>query len=89
MGFQSPIRKEGIQCRKIGDERLFYDPETGAVHVTNATAEFVWDMCDGQHSLDDMERHLAQVYEVPGEANLRTDLETVIQAFADGGMLAT
>ena len=89
MEAHGPLRKAGIQCRKIGDERLFYDAETGAVHITNATAESVWNMCDGQHTLDKMQQRLAQAYDVPAEADLRKDLQDVIQSFADCGMLAS
>jgi hypothetical protein len=84
-----PLRKEEIVCQKLGDDWILYDPEPGSIHIINAMAEFVWTMCDGCHSIDEMERQIADAYEVPAATNVRADVQSVIQSFADLGMLAS
>jgi len=84
-----PLRKEEIVCQKLGDEWILYDLEPGSIHIINAMAEFVWRMCDGCHSIEEMERQIADAYEVPGGMNVRADVQSVIQSFADLGMLAS
>ena len=84
-----PLRKEGIVCQKLGDEWILYDPEAGSIHVINAMAGVVWRMCDGCHSIEEMERQIADAHEVPVGTNVSADVQSVIQSFADRGMLAS
>ena len=84
-----PLRKEGIVCEQVGEEWILYDPETGSIHITNAVAGFVWGLCDGCHSIEDMKRQIADAYEVPVGTNVRADVRSVIQSFAERGMLAS
>jgi hypothetical protein len=89
MGEWRPVRKGGILARELGDEWILYDPEISAVHIVNEMAEFVWRMCDGQHSLEEMERMATAAYQIPDRTDVRAELESVIQSFADRGMLAS
>jgi len=82
-----PLRKEGILSRQLGDETVLYDSENGDVHIINTTAEFVWNLCDGSHSLDEIEQRIRETSEVPEEATVREDLENIIQSFNDLGVL--
>jgi hypothetical protein len=68
---------------------MLYDPEIDSIHIINAMAEFVWRMCDGCHSIEEMERQIADAYNVPAGANVRADVQSVIQSFADLGMLVS
>jgi hypothetical protein len=58
------------------------------MHVLNAMAELVWRMCDGQHTIDQMAQHISEAYEVPLGTDVRADVQSVIQSFAQLGMLA-
>ncbi len=83
-----PLRKEGIVCQKVGDEWILFDPEQGSIHVINTVAEFVWRMCDGRHSIAEMERQIGDAYEVPAGSDVRADVQSVIQDLVQRGMLA-
>ena len=67
---------------------MLLDRETGSLHMINAMAEFVWRMCDGHHSIDEMEQRVADAHEFPVGTDVRADLQSVIQCFADLGILA-
>ncbi len=83
-----PVRRDGVLSRQIGDESVLYDSEKDSVHIINAMAEFVWNMCDGSNSLDEIERHLNDTHTIPEEATVREDLESIIQSFVDLGVLS-
>jgi hypothetical protein len=87
MSAKGPLRKDGILSRKLGDEWMLYDPAAGAVHIINGTAEFVWNLCDGQHDLDDIAGQLRGAYQVPDGTALTKDINDIVQGFSDKGLL--
>ncbi len=89
MNIKGPLRKEGILSKKLGDEWMLYDTEKGSIHVINTMAEFVWKMCDGSHTLDEMEKCIKDAYYVPEGATLKRDLENIIQSFANMGLFVS
>lgn len=89
MNIKGPLRKEGILSRKLGDEWMLYDTEKGSIHIINVAAEFVWGMCDGSHTLDEMEKHVKEAYSAPEGVTLKRDLENIVQSFAKLGLLVS
>jgi len=89
MSIKGPLRKEGILSRKLGDEWILYDTEKGSIHIINTMAEFVWKMCDGSHTLDEMEKRIEDAYYAPEGATLKRDLENIIQSFANMGLFVS
>lgn len=83
-----PLRKDRIDSRELGDEWILIDLETDSIHILNTLAGFVWRMCDGCHSIEEMEQEIAEEFTVPDGTNVRADLQSVLQSFADKGMLA-
>ncbi len=83
----SLVRKADVEVRKLGDEYLLHDPETGALHVLNASAWVVWEMCDGAHTLGDMEGAMRDTYDV-GDADVSGDLRAILDALQEKGLLA-
>jgi PqqD family protein of HPr-rel-A system len=49
-----PIRSEGAWLRATGDENAVYDPATGGLHLLNETARAIWELCDGETTVDEM-----------------------------------
>jgi hypothetical protein len=89
MNAKKPQQKKGILVHQAGDEWLFYDQEEKSVHVLNSTAEFIWRLCDGNHTLSDMEKQLHETFLVPKDSDIRTSVSAVLQNFADIGILET
>jgi len=87
MSTKGPLRKDGILSRKLGDEWMLYDPESCVVHVINATAESVWDLCDGNRGLDEIATSLRDTFEVPDGTPMKKDIDEIIQAFFEKGLL--
>jgi len=66
---------------------LLYDSGAGILHVINRTAEFVWEMCDGSHSVEDIAEAMPDAFETPEGTDVKKDVEVIIQSFVDKGVL--
>ena len=87
MSEKRPIRKSGITAKNIGSETLLYGAGDKAIHVLNPTAHLVWELCDGAHTVADMERAVRERFAVPEGRDLRADIEQTLQVFAAKGLL--
>lgn len=43
----NPTKSQNLEVRKVGEEVLVHDPAHGKVHVLNATAGAILELCDG------------------------------------------
>ena len=82
-----PLRKSDIISQKIGDECMLYDPTKGSMHVINGTAEFVLNLCDGAHSLSEIEQQMREAHQIPEGIHVRKDLESILHNFIDLGII--
>jgi hypothetical protein len=87
MNPERPLRKDQVLLRIIGDECLLYDQERGRIHILNAVAGTVWRMCDGAHGIHAIADAVREAYEVPDDAHLTGDVESVVTAFANLDLL--
>lgn len=87
MEISAPKRKAGIQSRRLGDEWMLYDPDTGSLHVVNELAAFVWQLCDGSSTFEDMCQRIEDEYDVPDGTDVRTDVREAVDALAGLGVL--
>ncbi|MCB0182240.1 MAG: PqqD family protein [Anaerolineae bacterium] len=82
-----PIRKSNIMVKDIGDETLIYSLEQEKVHVLNPTARLIWKLCDGQHSLADMEEVLRSRFVIATDHDVIDDVKQTLRIFATQGLL--
>ena len=68
---------------------MLHDPGTGALHVINRTADFVWRSCDGSHTVEDIVTLLADEFETLEGTDVKKDVEEIIQSFVDKGILGS
>ena len=87
MQASNPIRNSDILLQEAGEETLLYSPEGRAVHVLNPTARFVWDRCDGQHSIHDLAQALREQFAVAPEHDVEGDVRRTVRTFAEKGLL--
>ena len=87
MQASNPIRNSDILLQEAGEETLLYSPEGRAVHVLNPTARFVWDRCDGQHSVGDLAQALREQFSVAPVHDLEGDVRRTLETFAEKRLL--
>ena len=70
-------------------ETLLYDTQAEEIHVLNPTALFIWKLCDGHHSIQDMKRELMAAFSLAAEHDVLTDIRQAVDTFADNNLLVT
>lgn len=87
MNTTRPVRKLGITAKDIGGETLLYSAAEEAIHILNPTAQLVWELCDGEHSMEDMEQAIRASFAVADEHDVTGDIRRTLEVFADKGLL--
>jgi len=81
-----PAVRSDISVQAIGDELMLYDSSGEKIHVLNHSAQCIWNLCNGTHTLEDIRRELARKYPDAGEA-LIEDIGSTIEQFRVKGLL--
>ncbi len=92
---QHPQRRPELLVERAGREALIYSAGQagppaaagGAIHALNPTAALIWDLCDGAHSLAEIEGALRLAFSVPAERDLDADVRATIAEFQIKGLL--
>jgi len=87
MDTSRPLKREDILRQDMGAETLLYDTQAEAIHVLNPTALFLWDLCDGRHSIQDMKRELMAAFSLAAEHDLLADIRQAVDTFAENNLL--
>ena len=82
-----PRQSQHLLVTQAGDEILLHDPRTETVHVLNPTAAVVWKLCDGQHTVEDMERAIKARFSVPPDHDVLADIHHLLSILAERGLL--
>ncbi|HEY7399867.1 MAG TPA: PqqD family protein [Actinomycetota bacterium] len=81
-----PIRKQEVWLRQAEDENVVYDPETGSVHILNATAVAIWVLCDGETEPLEMVDAICGLTGLPHEV-VSEDVYGILDEFDRAGIL--
>lgn len=87
MNTAKPVRKSGIIVQDMGEETLLYSAEGKAIHVLNPTAKRIWELCDGEHTSEDMAQALRASFAIAAEHDVMGDIRKTLEVFADKGLL--
>jgi len=87
MKTNKPSRKSDILLQEIGNEVFLYDPTKGVLHVLNPTAILVWNQCDGEHTMTEIEENLRETFQVADEIELHSDVMEIVQNFTELGVI--
>ena len=87
MNSAPPVRRQDITARDIGGETLLYSVDEKAIHLLNPTAKLIWDLCDGKHTVEDMERAVRASFSVAEGHDAAADIRRTLEVFANKGLL--
>ena len=82
-----PTKKPSVISKKLGKETVLYDQETRAIHVLNPTGIMVWELCDGRHSPEDIERALRDEFRADEKDGILEDVRRILERFHSEGLL--
>ena len=80
-------RKQDVTAQQLGNELILYDTRKKTTHVLNSTARRVWELCDGNHTVQDMERALMTSFSIPDGQDIANDIHQVVKTFVEKGLL--
>ena len=81
-----PLRKDGLFVRQARGENAVYDPATGQVHLLNATAYAIWDLCDGSTDPEEMIDAICEISRMHRDL-VSEDVRRVLSEFDAAGLL--
>ena len=80
MSNKIPMQAEQVAYRVVEDSAVLVSPEDSQLYWLNPVASRVWELADGQNTVEDIAVLLCQDYEVDRETALR-DTEEMVAAF--------
>jgi len=81
-----PAKANDTIHRKLGDEAVAVNLHNKFFYNLDPVGTFIWDRCDGRHSLAQIAEALVKEYEVEPEV-ARRDCEQFIQELVQEGIL--
>jgi PqqD family protein of HPr-rel-A system len=84
---QRPRARPDVLTRSSRRQRLLYDPRANTFHVLNETAELIWSLCDGRHTLEEIGEEVRRHFDVPQGVDLSADVERTIESLRRKGLL--
>lgn len=81
------VQAENLVSRRIGDEMVVIMEQADSVHILNKTAAAVWELCDGERSLDYIASRICDRFEVDFET-ARADTREIISRLEKVGILS-
>jgi hypothetical protein len=82
-----PLHRNDVLVNQLGEQIVLYSAQGQAIHVLNVTAGLIWALCDGEHSIQDMERAVQSSFAVPEGHDVRADVQRILEEFSSKGLL--
>lgn len=83
-----PTRRKGITLKQLDQaETMLYDQETEAIHILNPAATLIWDLCDGEHTPEDMVATVKTKFAGTEGRDILSDVQRTLDTFAEKGLL--
>jgi hypothetical protein len=83
---KKPHRKMDYRLEMVDDELLLYHPGEAKILYCNQTASLVWQLCDGQRTVQEMVALLGAAFPEAVEA-VAADVEVTLQQFLRHGAI--
>ena len=71
---------------RAGDSALLLDPASGNYFSLTDVGARIWELCDGEHTLDEIADELAGEYDAPAET-IRADARELLDELAAEGLV--
>ena len=81
------IRKPGMLVQDLGGEMLLYSAREEAIHILNPAAWRIWELCNGEHSVEDMAQVIRVSFSVPDGSDVVGDIQQTLEVFASKGLV--
>ena len=88
MSDRRPRKRDGLSERLVAGERVVLDPESESMHQLNLSATVVWELCDGDKTVTEIAKSVAEQFEIAEDVAL-DDVEQAVKTFDELGLLVS
>ena len=81
-----PTRQSGLLWRTVNDEVVILNRQTEQVHRLNVTASYIWDLCDGANTPDQIAARMASAFDRT-EDQMLGDVHATIAQLRELGLI--
>lgn len=85
-GSFTPRPTAGLLAMELEGELLLLDPRTNRLHVLDRLGTAIWNVLDGEVTVDELARDLAEVFDTPADT-VRADLGQLVDALRAAALL--
>ncbi len=82
-----PIRNESCHMEELDDEVLLYNPTNNKTLYINKSASVIWQLCNGEQSIEDIINMILDAYP-SNEESLRRDILDTLKKLADNNAVS-
>lgn len=87
MSEYKPLHKSNLLLKDLGGEFLIYSAVQKEIHVINPTAQLIWELCDGRHTVDEIAQELHAHFFIPPERDVTLDIHNALNIFLSKDLL--
>jgi hypothetical protein len=84
-----PIRREKVIERELEGELVLHDPDTERTVLLNPVSAAIWDLCDGEHTVEEIARCVAEHFRGAVEGQVLEDTIEAVERLQSEGVLMT
>ena len=70
-----PSKLDGVILTEADDESILYDSMEGQIHIVNRTGSKIWELCDGNHTVEDIAKSICEAFEADDLEEVKKDVE--------------
>jgi hypothetical protein len=82
MDIQALTPNPEVSLQRVGQEAILHDRRNGRAHVINEPAARIWELCDGNATLEQITTAFAASYSMPASA-VRDDVIYIVGKFRE------
>jgi hypothetical protein len=84
---QMPLRNLDLIVEDLGGEAVLTNADASVIHHLNPTAFFIWQACDGSHTIADIASATAAEFNAPDHIDVSADVRQTLLQFAEKGLI--
>lgn len=82
----SPTKKAGVMAQEVLEDMVLYDGNTEMGYSLNASARYIWELCDGNRTLDMICGVISKELDIEAEL-LQDDVKSAVSELVALGLL--
>lgn len=74
------VTVDGADLNEVPDGYVIYDNDNNQVHYLNTTAAIIYQLLDGNHTVDEVAELIKQAFDLDEDVEVATSIENMLEA---------